>query len=87
MNPRHRDSTAFLRVCSGRFERDMVVKHHRLGSDVRLSRPHSLVAKERNTVDMAYPGDIIGIINPDTFHVVVMEQSRVREFSQTYYLR
>ena len=69
MNPRHRDSTAFLRVCSGRFERDMVVKHHRLGSDVRLSRPHSLVAKERNTLDMAYPGDIIGIINPGQFAI------------------
>ena len=69
MNPRHRDSTAFLRVCSGRFERDMVVKHHRLGHDVRLSRPHSLVAKGRNTVDVAYPGDIIGVINPGQFAV------------------
>ena len=69
MNPRHRDSTAFLRVCSGRFERDMVVKHHRLGQDVRLSRPHSLVAKGRNTVDVAYPGDIIGIINPGQFAI------------------
>ena len=69
MNPRHRDSTAFLRVCSGRFERDMVVKHHRLGHDVRLSRPHSLVAKGRNTVDVAYPGDIIGIINPGQFAI------------------
>jgi peptide chain release factor 3 len=64
MNPKHRDSTAFLRVCSGRFERDMVVKHHRLGREVRLSRPHSLVAQERSTVEEAYPGDIIGIINP-----------------------
>ena len=69
MNPRHRDSTAFLRVCSGRFERDMVVKHHRLGTDVRLSRPHSLVAQERNTLDLAYPGDIIGIINPGLFTI------------------
>ena len=69
MNPRHRDSTAFLRVCSGRFERDMVVKHHRLGTNVRLSRPHSLVAKERTTVDMAYPGDIVGIINPGQFAI------------------
>ena len=64
MNPKHRDSTAFLRVCSGRFERDMVVKHHRMGKDIRLSRPHSLVAQERSTVEEAYPGDIIGIINP-----------------------
>ena len=69
MNPRHRDSTAFLRVCSGRFERDMVVRHHRLGSEVRLSRPHSLLAKERSTVDVAYPGDIIGIINPGIFAI------------------
>ncbi len=69
MNPRHRDSTAFLRVCSGRFERDMVVKHHRLGNDVRLSRPHSLIAKGRHTVDEAYPGDIIGVINPGQFAI------------------
>ena len=69
MNPRHRDSTAFLRVCSGRYERDMVVKHHREQSEVRLSRPHSMVAKERNTLDIAFPGDIIGIINPGTFQI------------------
>ena len=69
MNPRHRDSTAFLRICSGRFERDMVVKHHRLKHEVRLSRPHSLIAKGRHTVDVAYPGDIIGIINPGQFAI------------------
>ncbi len=69
MNPKHRDSTAFLRVCSGRFERDMMVKHHRLGRQVRLSRPHSLIAQERSTVEEAYPGDIIGIINPGLFAI------------------
>jgi peptide chain release factor 3 len=69
MNPKHRDSTAFLRVCSGRFERDMVVKHQRLGREVRLSRPHSLVAQERSTVEEAFPGDIIGIINPGLFAI------------------
>jgi peptide chain release factor 3 len=69
MNPKHRDSTAFLRICSGRFERDMVVKHHRLGRDIRLTRPHSLVAQERSTVEEAYPGDIIGIINPGVFAI------------------
>jgi peptide chain release factor 3 len=69
MNPKHRDNTAFLRVCSGRFERDMVVKHHRLGREVRLSRPHSLVAQERSTVEEAFPGDIIGIINPGLFAI------------------
>ncbi|HWV44606.1 MAG TPA: peptide chain release factor 3 [Nitrospira sp.] len=69
MNPKHRDSTAFLRICSGRFERDMVVKHHRLSRDIRLARPHSLVAQERSTVEEAYPGDIIGIINPGVFAI------------------
>ncbi|GKS57937.1 peptide chain release factor 3 [Nitrospira sp.] len=69
MNPKHRDSTAFLRVCSGRFERDMVVLHHRLGKEVRLSRPHSLVAQDRTTVEVAFPGDIIGIINPSVFAI------------------
>ncbi len=69
MNPRHRDSTAFMRVCSGKFDRDMVVKHHRTKSEVRLSRPHSMLAKERNTVDVAYPGDVIGIINTGDFQI------------------
>jgi peptide chain release factor 3 len=69
MNPKHRDSTAFLRICSGRFERDMVVKHHRLNRDIRLTRPHSLVAQERSTVEEAYPGDIVGIINPGVFAI------------------
>jgi peptide chain release factor 3 len=69
MNPRHRDSTAFLRVCSGRFTRGMVVKHHRLGTDVRLSRPHSLVAQERTTLDEAYPGDIVGVVNSGQFAI------------------
>ncbi len=69
MNPKHRDSTAFMRVCSGRFERDMVVKHHRLGKELRLSRPHSMMASDRNTLDVAYPGDIVGVINPGVFTI------------------
>jgi peptide chain release factor 3 len=69
MNPRHRDSMAYLRVCSGRFERDIVVKHHRSRKEVRLSRSYSLVAQDRNTVDEAFPGDIIGVINPGVFAI------------------
>ncbi len=67
MDRRHRDSMAFIRICSGRFERDLIVKHHRLGREIRLSRPHGLVAGERTTLDFAYPGDIIGVINPGLF--------------------
>lgn len=69
MDRRHRDSMAFIRICSGRFERDLIVKHHRLAKEIRLSRPHGMVAGERTTVDFAYPGDVIGVINPGTFAI------------------
>ncbi len=66
MDPKHRDSLAFIRICSGRFERDLVVKHFHRGDlvrEVRLSRPATLVAKERSTLDVAFPGDVVGLIN------------------------
>jgi len=69
MDRRHRDSMAFLRVCSGRFEKDLVVKHHRLNREIRLSRPAKLIAGERVTLDFAYPGDVIGVINPSLFAI------------------
>ncbi len=69
MDKRHRDSLAFIRVCSGRFDRDLVVRHHRLGRDIRLSRPHTMVARERSTLDLAFPGDIVGLINRDVFRI------------------
>jgi peptide chain release factor 3 len=69
MNPKHRDVVAFLRVNSGRFERDMQVVHQRLGKKVRLSRPHTLMVAERATLHTAYPGDIIGIISPGNFAI------------------
>lgn len=69
MDKRHRDSMAFLRICSGRFERDMNVKHHRTGREVRLSRPHGMLAGERTILDNGYAGDIIGVINPGVFSV------------------
>ncbi|MDE3046316.1 MAG: peptide chain release factor 3 [Verrucomicrobiota bacterium] len=69
MDRRHRDSMAFIRICSGLFERDLVVKHHRLGREIRLSRPHGMLAGERTTLDVAYPGDVIGVINPGLFAI------------------
>lgn len=69
MDRRHRDSMAFIRICSGRFERDMVVKNVRLGREIRLSRPHGMVAGERTTLDVAFPGDVIGVINPSLFAI------------------
>ena len=69
MDPRHRDRMAFIRICSGRFEKDMTVFHTRLNRSVRMSRPHRLFAQKRETVDEAYPGDVIGLTNPGLFVV------------------
>lgn len=69
MDRRHRDSMAFIRICSGQFVRDLIVKHIRLGKEIRLSRPHSMLAGERTTLDFAYPGDVIGVINPGLFAI------------------
>jgi peptide chain release factor 3 len=67
MDPRHRDRVAFLRVVSGRFEKDMEVWHPRLGREIRLSRPMRLFGSDRETVEEAYPGDVVGLINPGAF--------------------
>ncbi|MDD2943278.1 MAG: peptide chain release factor 3, partial [bacterium] len=69
MDLRHRDSMAFLRVCSGQFERDISIQHHRLDKQIRLSRSHSMFGGERETLDAAYPGDIVGVVNPGTFMI------------------
>lgn len=69
MDPRHRDCLAFVRVCSGKFEKDMVVTHARTGKQVRLTRPQKLFAQERESVEEAYPGDVIGLNNPGAFAI------------------
>lgn len=69
MDPKHRDRIAFLRVCSGRFTRDMMVVHSRTGRTVRLSSSHKLFGQERETVDEAYPGDVIGLVGHDSFGI------------------
>lgn len=61
MDARHRDSVAFMRVCSGKFERNMTVRHPRTGKTLKLSRPYAFFADERTVVDNAYAGDIIGL--------------------------
>ena len=69
MDPRHRDRIAFVRVCSGRFEREMVVTHARTGKKVRLSSSHKLFGRERETVDEAYPGDVVGLVGHAGFGI------------------
>ncbi|MBX0330725.1 peptide chain release factor 3 [Oscillochloris sp. ZM17-4] len=69
MNPLHRDRMAFIRVCSGRFEKDMSVHSPRLGRSIRMTRPHRVFARERETVAEAFPGDVIGVTNPGLFAI------------------
>jgi peptide chain release factor 3 len=69
MDPKHRDRVAFIRVCSGKFEKDMLVNHARTGKTVRLSRPQKLFAQDREVIEEAYPGDIIGLNNPGMFAI------------------
>jgi len=69
MDPRHRDRVAFVRVCSGRFEKDMSVRHARTGKVIRLSRPQKIFGQDRAVIDDAYPGDVIGLNNPGMFAI------------------
>ena len=62
MNPKHRDRVAYIRIVSGRFERDMNVINHRGDTRIRLSNSQRLFARDRETVDDAYAGDVVGIV-------------------------
>lgn len=64
MDPNHRSCIAFVKVCSGKFERNVNYKHKRSGKMMRFAAPTAFMAQKKNIVDEAYPGDIIGI--PDT---------------------
>jgi len=63
MDPKHHDRMAFVRVCSGTFEKGMSVIHHRTGQEMRLNNATTFMAQDREGVDTAYPGDIIGIMS------------------------
>lgn len=69
MDPRHRDRVAFVRVCSGEFARDMSVRNARTGASVRLSRAMRLFADDRESLDVAYAGDVVGLANPGAFAI------------------
>lgn len=69
MDPKHRDRVAFIRICSGKFERGMKVNHARLGREVRLAFSNQFVAQDRETVDVAYAGDIVGVNDTGNFQI------------------
>jgi len=69
MNKAHRDRIAFMRVCSGKFERENEVYHMQSGKKLRLSQPQQMLAAEREIIDEAYAGDIIGVFDPGMFAI------------------
>lgn len=69
MDRKHRDRVAFVRICSGEFERGMKVYHSRLKRDLRLSYANSFMARDRETVEEAFAGDILGIIDTGNFQI------------------
>src|SRR6186713_1784342 len=64
MKPRHRDRVAFVRICSGRLAKDMPVTNARLNTEMRLSRVYRFFGRDRETVPEAFPGDVVGVVNP-----------------------
>jgi peptide chain release factor 3 len=69
LDPKHRDRIAFLRVCSGRFERNKYYRHVRLEKDMRFSNPYSFLAREKEVVEEAFPGDVVGLFDTGNFKI------------------
>lgn len=69
MNPKHRDTVAFIRVCSGVFEKDMTVLDPESGKPIRLAYPQKLFGAERESIERAYPGDIVGLVAHRSFRI------------------
>lgn len=69
MNKAHRDRVAFLRICSGVYEKGMQVYHVQEGKEIRLSQPTQLMAQDRSIVDKAWAGDIISVFDPGIFSI------------------
>jgi len=69
LDPKHRDRIAFLRVCSGRFERNKYYHHVRLDKEVRFSNPYSFLARSKDVIEEAYPGDVVGLFDTGNFKI------------------
>jgi len=69
LDPKHRDRIAFLRVCSGRFERNKYYHHVRLDKDVRFSNPYTFLAREKDVIQEAFPGDVVGLFDTGNFKI------------------
>jgi peptide chain release factor 3 len=69
LDPKHRDRIAFMRVCSGKFERNKYYHHVRLDKDIRFSNPYSFMARQKDIIEEAYPGDVVGLFDTGNFKI------------------
>ncbi len=69
LDPKHRDRIAFLRVCSGKFVRNTYYHHVRLDKDVRFSNPYSFLARQKDVIEEAYSGDVVGLFDTGNFKI------------------
>ena len=69
LDPKHRNRIAFLRVCSGKFERNKFYHHVRLNRDIKFPNPASFMAQDKTTIDEAFPGDVIGLYDVGNFKI------------------
>ncbi len=69
LDPRHRDRIAFLRVCAGKFERNKYFHHVRLDKNVRFSNPYSFLARDKEVIESAFPGDVVGLFDTGSFKI------------------
>jgi peptide chain release factor 3 len=69
LDPKHRDRIAFMRICSGRFERNKYYHHVRLDKDMRFSNPYSFMARSKDIIEDAYAGDVVGLFDTGNFKI------------------
>jgi peptide chain release factor 3 len=69
LDPKHRDRIAFIRVCSGRFERNKYYHHVRLDKEIRFSNPYSFLARSKDVIEQAFPGDVVGLFDTGNFKI------------------
>ncbi len=69
LDPKHRDRIAFLRICSGRFERNKYYHHVRLDKDFRFSNPYTFMARSKEVLEEAFPGDVVGLFDTGNFKI------------------
>ena len=69
LDPKHRDRIAFLRVCSGKFERNKYFHHVRLDKEVRFSNPYTFLARDKDVIEEAFPGDVVGLFDTGNFKI------------------